>query len=163
MLHLKNLNKEFISKSSRFLERIMAVIVFIAILAAILSLWEPFWEFWQHRTEHGAFFEFIDFVFNVVIVIEFFKLLCTPGKDTLLEVLMFVVARHMIIEETSPMENLISILSIGVLFLIDRFLLGNLRFRRDLPEEKAEKAGSDSFRQDAEAACEEISASRTDR
>ena len=109
------------------------------------------------------FFEFIDFVFNVVIVIEFFKLLCTPGKDTLLEVLMFVVARHMIIEETSPMENLISILSIGVLFLIDLFLLGNLRFRRDLPEEKAEKAGSDSFRRDAEAACEEISASRTDR
>ena len=60
-------------------------------------------------------------------------------------------------------ENLEGILSIGVLFLIDRFLLGNLRFRRDLPEEKAEKAGSDSFRRDAEAACEEISASRTDR
>ena len=30
-------------------------------------------------------------------------------------------------------------------------------------QEKAEKAGSDSFRRDAEAACEEISASRTDR
>ena len=39
---------------------------------------------------------------------------------------MFVVARHMIIEETSPMENLISIITIALLFVIDFFLLSRL-------------------------------------
>ena len=85
--------------------------------------------------------------------IGFFKLLCKPGKETLLEVLMFVVARHMIIEETSTMENLTSIITIGLLFVIDRFLLSNPDspghstgdggtsvFHSSTPDEKKEQA-----------------------
>lgn len=136
MLHLKNFIKKSIWDSASFLERIMAVIVFIAIITAIISLWEPFLYFLAHRTEHGAFLEFVGTVFSVVIGIEFFKLLCKPGKDTLLEVLMFVVARHMIIEETTTLENLTSILTIGLLFVIDRFLLVNPDFHCDCQEEK---------------------------
>lgn len=136
MLHLKNFIKRSIWDSASFLERIMAVIVFIAIITAIISLWEPFLFFLAHRTEHGAFLEFVGTVFSVVIGIEFFKLLCKPGKDTLLEVLMFVVARHMIIEETTTLENLTSILTIGLLFVIDRFLLVNPDFHCDCQEEK---------------------------
>lgn len=136
MQHFKNFIKKSIWDSASFLERIMAVIVFIAIITAIISLWEPFLYFLAHRTEHGAFLEFVGTVFSVVIGIEFFKLLCKPGKDTLLEVLMFVVARHMIIEETSTLENLTSILTIGLLFLIDRFLLSNPKFHCDVPEEE---------------------------
>lgn len=116
------------------LEMIMAVIVFIAILIGIVALWEPFTEYIAHRTEHHAFLTFIGEVFSVVIGIEFFKLLCKPGKDTLLEVLMFVVARHMIIEETSPMDNLISILSILVLFVADKFFLSKHSFSEESDE-----------------------------
>lgn len=136
MSHFKNFMKKSIWDSASFLERIMAVIVFIAIITAIISLWEPFLLFLEHRTEHGAFLEFVGTVFSVVIGIEFFKLLCKPGKDTLLEVLMFVVARHMIIEETTTIENLTSILTIGLLFVIDRFLLANPDFHCDCHEEK---------------------------
>lgn len=124
-MNLKKINKKTIADLAFFLERIMSAIVFIAIIVAIISLWEPFLHFWEHRAQHGAFLEFLDIVFSIVIGIEFFKLLCKPGKETLLEVLMFVVARHMIIEETSTMENLTSIITIGLLFVIDRCLLSN--------------------------------------
>lgn len=113
---------------SHLLELIMAIIVFITIIIAIFALWEPFLHYLSHRTEHGAFLNFIGEVFGVVIGIEFFKLLCNPGKDTLLEVLMFVVARHMIIEKTSPTENLISIITILILFIADRYFLANPHF-----------------------------------
>ena len=116
-MNLKKINKKTIADLAFFLERIMSAIVFIAIIVAIISLWEPFLHFWEHRAQHGAFLEFLDIVFSIVIGIEFFKLLCKPGKETLLEVLMFVVARHMIIEETSTMENLTSIITIGLLFV----------------------------------------------
>lgn len=112
-----------LSNPSLLLEHIMAGIIFIAIIIAIFGLWEPFLNFVAHRNEAGSFLHFAGTVFSVVIGIEFFKLLCNPGKDTLLEVLMFVVARHMIIEETSPTENLISIITIALLFVIDFFLL----------------------------------------
>lgn len=145
MFHLiKKFNKKTIGDSALFLERIMAFIVFVAIIAAILSLWEPFLEFWQHRNEGDAFFKFIGSVFSIVIVIEFFRLLCEPTKSTLLEVLMFVVARHLIIEETSPMENLISIITIAILFVIDRFLLAEPEFHHPHLSEDSQHISSDS-------------------
>ena len=105
------------------LELTMAIIVFIAIICAIIALWEPFLHYLEHKHESGAFLEFLGLIFSIVIGIEFFKLLCEPSRDTLLEVLMFVIARHMIIEETSALENLLSILTIAILFFIDRYLL----------------------------------------
>lgn len=110
---------------SEILEHIMACIVFICIVVAIAALKDPFIHFIKNRTEPGAFLEFMGMIFSIVIGIEFFKLLCKPGKDTMLEVLMFVIARHMIIEETSAIENFLSIITIGVLFVIDRYLLSS--------------------------------------
>lgn len=117
-------NKFQLSDLGPILEVIMAIIVFISIICAIVALWEPFLHYLEHKSEPGAFLEFLGLIFSIVIGIEFFKLLCEPSRDTLLEVLMFVIARHMIIEETSAMENLLSILTIGILFFIDRYLLG---------------------------------------
>lgn len=115
-------NKFQLSDLGPILELIMAVIVFIAIVSAIIALWEPFLHYLEHRHESGAFLEFLGLVFSIVIGIEFFKLLCEPSRDTLLEVLMFVIARHLIIEDTSAVENLLSILTIGILFFIEKYL-----------------------------------------
>ena len=101
----------------------MAAIVLIAIVIAIASLWEPFKEFLHTRTESGSFLEYMASVFDIVIGIEFFKLLCKPRKDTMLEVLMFVIARHMIIEHTTAVENLLSIIAISILIIVDRYFL----------------------------------------
>ena len=108
---------------SQILELIMAALVLISILIAIVALKEPFLVFLKHKSEPGALQEFIALIFSIVIVIEFFKLLCDPGKDTLLEVLMFVIARHMIVDDTTAIENLLAILAIAILFFIDKFLL----------------------------------------
>ena len=118
-------NKFQLSDLGPILELIMAVIVFISIVCAIIALWDPFLHYLEHIHEAGAFLEFLGLIFSIVIGIEFFKLLCEPSRDTLLEVLMFVIARHMIIEETSAMENLLSILTIVILFFIDKYLLSS--------------------------------------
>ena len=49
-------------------------------------------------------------------------MLCRHSMSTVVDVLMFAVARQMVIEHTTPMQNLITILSIGVLFLIRKYL-----------------------------------------
>jgi hypothetical protein len=38
-------------------------------------------------------------------------------------VLMFVIARHMIIEHTTAFENLLSIVAISILIIVDRYFL----------------------------------------
>lgn len=146
-------NKFQLSDLGPVLELTMAVIVFIAIICAIIALWEPFLYFLEHKTEHGAFLEFLGLIFSIVIGIEFFKLLCEPSRDTLLEVLMFVIARHMIIEETSAMENLLSILTIGILFFIDKYLLSSSSSSHNIISRYREKKDhtSDSSTEDADS------------
>lgn len=115
--------KQGYSNLSEWLENIMAAIVLIAIVIAICSLWAPFREFLQNRFKAGAFLNYMASIFDIVIGIEFFKLLCKPRKDTMLEVLMFVIARHMIIEHTTAVENLLSIIAIAILIIVDRYFL----------------------------------------
>lgn len=108
--------------SCNFLELLMALVVLAAILVAGFSLGDAFLEFWTNRLAEGSFLIFIGCVFNILIGIEFLKMLCQPSEDTVLEVLIFLVARHMIIEQTTALENLLTIISIGLLFAIKKYI-----------------------------------------
>lgn len=114
--------RNFIYDSCDIMELVMAMLVLVAIFVAFISLWGPFMEFVNSRFEHGSFLTFVGYVFNILIGIEFLKLLCHPSANTVLEVLTFLVARHMIIEDTSVVENLLSIISIAALFAMKKYL-----------------------------------------
>ncbi|MCI9137316.1 MAG: hypothetical protein HFH48_07100 [Lachnospiraceae bacterium] len=109
-------------ESCNFLELIMALIVLAAVIIACISLGDSFLTYWNNKQSDGAFLTFVGRVFNILIGIEFLKMLCQPSEDTVLEVLIFLVARHMILEPTTAAENLISILSIGLLFGIKKYI-----------------------------------------
>ncbi len=47
-------------------------------------------------------YEFVGVAFNLVICIEFVKMLCKQTPDTLVEVMMFAIARQMIVETYEP-------------------------------------------------------------
>ena len=61
---------------------------------------------------------FINMGFGLVIGIEFIKMLCKPNPDNVIEVLLFLVARHMIIDENTALDILLSVLSIAILFIV---------------------------------------------
>ena len=65
----------------------MAVIVLAALLIACLSLGGSFIDYWNERYSSEAFLTFVGYVFNILIGIEFLKMLCQPSGDTVLEVL----------------------------------------------------------------------------
>ena len=54
---------------------------------------------------------------------ELIKMLCKHTPETIIEVLAFALARHLIIGPVSAWENLITIAAIAVLFAIRKFLL----------------------------------------
>lgn len=105
-----------------YLELFMALVVIVGIVIAAFGLKNEILLFWAQKGHAGAFYVFLDAVFEIVISIEFLKMLCQPSADTVLEVLIFLVSRHMIIGETSPFEDLISIVSIALLFGIKKHI-----------------------------------------
>ena len=52
-------------------------------------------------------------------------MLCKHTPETVIEVLLFAIARQLIVEHTSTMENLIGIISIGILFATRKYLFYN--------------------------------------
>ena len=52
-------------------------------------------------------------------------MLCKPNAANVIEVLVFLISRHMIIQETTAIEDLLSVISISLLFTFQRFLKKN--------------------------------------
>ena len=72
----------------------------------------------------------LDDAIILAIGAELIKMLCKHTPETVIEVLAFALARHLIVVHTTPLENLITVVAIAVLFAVRRFLLN----RHDMVE-----------------------------
>ncbi len=121
------------SRVCHMLELLMAVFVFLGILMAVVALIPQIGEYWMARNEADAFVHFLERVLTIVIGVEFLKMLCRPNADNVLETIIFLVARHMIVGRMTPVDDLISTVSIALLC----FLRGYLKERKNHKEQPA--------------------------
>ena len=115
--------RKFLYEVCDIMELLMAVAVVAGLVIAVVSLVPDLQHYWANRTHEGEFLIYLDAVFNIVIGIEFMKMLCKPNSANIIEALIFLIARHMIIGTTTAGEDLLSIISIAILFLFRRFML----------------------------------------
>ena len=115
--------RKILYESCDILELVMALIVGVGIIIAIIGVVPELANLWSHRHNLSEFMEFLDTVLGVVIGIEFLKMLCKPNTANIIEALIFLIARHMIVQTTTATEDLISVISICVLFVFRRFML----------------------------------------
>lgn len=116
--------KNEVFKVSKWVELVLSVIITIAVIAGSIYLLQDLFELIVNHPDSKDIYQFVGVAFNLVICIEFIKMLCKHTPDTLIEVLMFAIARQMIVEHTTPAENLLVISAIAVLFAIKKFLFG---------------------------------------
>jgi hypothetical protein len=131
--------KGSITKICELLELVVAVLVLIGILFSICSLVKDFAIFREILNHTESFRTYLDQIFVIVIGIEFLQMLCRPNSDNIMEVLIFLVARHMIVSETTPFEDFISVISIILLCVLRRYLHDTREKAKDkLASEEAE-------------------------
>ena len=111
-----------ISKICELLELIVAFLVLVGIAFSICGLLKDFEIFRLMFKDIENFRVYLDQIFAIVIGIEFLQMLCRPNSDNIMEVLIFLVARHMIVSDTTPMEDFISVISIILLCVLRRYL-----------------------------------------
>lgn len=122
------------------LELVTAIFVLVGILLAIVNLLGDFDMFRSLMEDSSAFKEYLEKIFTVVIGIEFLQMLCRSNSDNVLEILIFLVARHMIVGETTPYEDFVSVISVALLCVVRRYLSvmkngGQWRFGKQKNEE----------------------------
>ena len=110
---------KYLNLFARGLEIVISVIVLFAVIIQIFSLRNLLYVFVLNTDSMRSFHTFLDNVLILVIGLEFFRMLCFTNADTVLEVVLFVLARHMIVTEASAMENLLTVIGIAIVVLLN--------------------------------------------
>ena len=110
-------------KAAGWIEVFVSVVVLVALLVFSIGLLKEFYSVViQNGGDPNELSHFLGSAFQIVIGVEFIKMLCKHTPATVVEVLMFAIARQMVVEHSTPLENLICIAGITILFAIRRFL-----------------------------------------
>ena len=70
----------------------------------------------------------------IIIGIEFIKMIASHTLDSVIDVMLLAVARQMIVEHTSPVENLLAVGAVAILFVVRKYLYIS---QLDKPERRA--------------------------
>ena len=66
--------------------------------------------------------DLLDTCFNLIIGVELIRMMYYHTPDTVFEVLLFAIARQIIIDHSSPLSSLIGVSAIALLFATRKFL-----------------------------------------
>ena len=115
--------KNEVFKVSKWVELFISAIIMIAVIGGTIYLVKDVVQLMMNYPTSRDIYKFVGVAFNLVICIEFVKMLCKHTPDTLVEVMMFAIARQMIVEHTSPQQNLIVVLAIAIFILRSKKIL----------------------------------------
>ena len=122
--HVESANRtalrNFIIQSSTLLEILLSGLVLIGLLLSIVPLlqWMPGLLVDGNEVEIRTFLER---ALDIVIGIEFIKMLAKHSPGSSLEVLLYAIARHMVVGHESALENLLSVSAIALIFVVRKF------------------------------------------
>ena len=116
----KRIFRDQIAEAAGILEVVLSGIVLAALLMSIV----PLVELMPGLLTDADSLEirtFLERALDIVIGIEFIKMLAKHSPGSSLEVLLYAIARHMVVGHESALENLLSVSAIALIFVVRRF------------------------------------------
>lgn len=109
-----------IIQASSLLEVLLSGLVLVGLVFSAVPLirWMPGLLVDGNDTEIRTFLERS---LDIVIGIEFIKMLAKHSPGSSLEVLLYAIARHLVVGHDSALENLLSVGAIALIFIVRKF------------------------------------------
>ena len=109
-----------IIQASSLLEVLLSGLVLVGLVFSAVPLirWMPGLLVDGNDTEIRTFLERS---LDIVIGIEFIKMLAKHSPGSSLEVLLYAIARHLVVSHDSALENLLSVGAIALIFIVRKF------------------------------------------
>ena len=118
---LKHILRDQVAEFASLLEVIISVLVLTGLVISSVPVAREMLSLWQSGST-DAFQTFLGHAFNLVIGIEFIKMLAKHSPGSALELLLYAIARNMILGHGTAAENLLGVVAIGLIFVIRKFL-----------------------------------------
>ena len=112
--------RSYIIQAATLLEIVLSGLVLIGLLLSFIPLlkWMPGLLFDGNDVEIRGFLER---ALDIVIGVEFIKMLAKHSPGSSLEVLLYAIARHLVVGHDSALENLLSVGAIALIFIVRKF------------------------------------------
>ncbi len=120
---MKRKLNDIIYAISRYTEIFLSVVMLLVIITLIIPMLYNFIRIPLLDITSEQFTEFLGNALTLLIGVEFVKMLAKHTAENLLEVLMFAIARQMVVEHLNMIETLIGVIAIALIFAIRKYLL----------------------------------------
>lgn len=110
-----------IFRLSTIFECVISAIILIAIVMETITIVIEFKVF-QLPLSTVKMTDILGSILWLVIGLEFIKMLMEHSHGAVLEVMLFAIARQMIVDHTSMLDNLLGVTAIAVVFAVRKFL-----------------------------------------
>ena len=117
----KNVLRAYVAQAASVLEIIIAVLVLAAILITGMRVTGEIFGLFVAENSSQAFTAVLEHAFNLIIGVEFIKMLAKHSPGSVLEVLLYAIARHMIVGHEDAVQNLVSVGAIALIFIIRKY------------------------------------------
>ena len=115
--------QKFMSDFSYVLELFISCIIAVAVIILCVRLFGSMVNIAMFSGEEKILETILDRAMILAIGVEFIKMLCRHTPETVIEVLVFAIARQMVIIHKSAAETLVEVIAIAILFGVRKFLL----------------------------------------
>lgn len=115
--------QETIFEICYILEAAIAVVVGIAVIILCIKLFKDMFADVIYNQDEHVLVNVLDSAMTLAIGVEFIKMLCKHTPETVVEVLLFAIAKQLVVFHTTPLENMINVAAIAGLFAVRKFLL----------------------------------------
>lgn len=137
---------EGIYNVARYTEIVLSIVILIVIALTGIRLIYTITEISILDMDIDFFTEFLANALSLVVGVEFVKMLCRHSAQTVVEVLLFATARQMVVEHLDPVQTLIGIIGIAILFAVRKYLMTDsddmTPHQKSASEESSKKAFS---------------------
>ena len=106
----KRVFRDQIAEAAGILEVVLSGIVLVELMPGLLT-----------DAESIEVHTFLERALDIVIGIEFIKMLAKHSPGSVLEVLLYAIARHMIVGHEDAVQNLVSVGAIALIFIIRKY------------------------------------------
>lgn len=112
---------DWLELATEIMEIAVAVIVLAGFFISVIPIIREMPDLLDNTNEY-SFHVFLEHAFNLVIGIEFVRMLIKHTPGSALGVLLFAIARHMVLDGGSGLELMMSVAAIAGIFIIRKYL-----------------------------------------
>ena len=118
----------------KVLHTLELIIAGVTLIALVFALAVNVWNYFADPATYNDTIDFLHTILNVVVGLEFVRMLIDMTPANTLEVLIMATARHIIMNHEDPVTLLIGVVCVGGLFATRHFLIPRDELTEDLVE-----------------------------